>query len=70
MLQARRGILKGLAAVVIGVATSLPALKKDSPQFAPPIWRTWNEYVLWTGNFSIYSPTRLKQITGFKDSYH
>lgn len=67
MLQARRGILKGLAAVVLGVATSLPALKHDP---APPGRPKYGCIILWEGKIEIPLPKRVGVIRGFKDSFH
>lgn len=68
-MNTRRGFLKGLAAVVMGVSLSLPALRKDAAALAPQTWRTWNEYMHWRGNFGLYKPSQLKCLSGIIDSF-
>ena len=67
-MNTRRGFLKGLAAVVMGVAISLPALKKD-PELPPiPVTR-WNGQIIWRGNLSIQRPNQIRGIIGHLDSF-
>jgi len=69
-MNARRGFLKGLSAVVIGVATSLPALKKDPvlpvrPNREPRLLSAYEE---WT-DFTRGDKFRIVSIPGAHDDH-